>query len=130
MKYEETCACGAVMKMVSTEPVEIARTKGQWKMDHEGHGLEHLVAQRRRLDAEMKEMQTRVEMAEDRKYPATVAAYDFVIQDTSTTPTKVLYQATLHPGNGFHWEHPASGWVISLEPTTMKLPDIETKAEE
>ncbi len=121
MRYKEECACGTTMKMESTDPVEIARTKGQWKLTHEAHGLEYLVVQRRRLDAEMKEMQTRV---------ATVAAYDFIVQDTSSDSPRTLYQATLHPGNGLHWEDPASGWVISLTPTTMKLPDIETKGEE
>lgn len=127
MKYKETCPCGTVMKFESNIPSEVARTKSQWKIDHEVHTEDKMDLERKRLVMEYTEMQARAKMAEDRAYPATVLGYDLQIGDKVTG--KMLYQATLDPGNGFYWEDTNTNLIVSISPARMKLANVEDKAE-
>ncbi len=56
MRYKETCACGAVMKVMSDDPMMFARAKGRWKLDHGDHSLQQLVTQRKRLIRELDQL--------------------------------------------------------------------------
>lgn len=125
MKYEETCACGAKVQMEAMDAPELARAKAQWKIDHGPHGDNTMIVEQKRLVLEYQEMQAKVKKIEDQAYPAMVVGYDMIIANKNKGV--VLYRATIHPGNGFHWEDPNSPITLNLQPKTMKLPDLETK---
>ena len=126
MTYEETCSCGAKVKLETEQSTELARVKSQWKIDHGPHGDNTITIERKRALLEYNDLRARVKTAEDKAYPAMVLAYDMVIVGDKN---KIMYRGTLHPGNGFQWDDPNSSFQVLIQPTMMKLPDIEDKEE-
>ena len=123
MKYEETCACGTTMKMEDMDAPELARAKAQWKIDHGPHGDNTITIERKRALLEYNDLRARVKTAEDKAYPAaTVLAYAVSIVDRKGGAN--MYQGLVDPGNGFQWEDPNSSIIVSIQPATMKLPDL------